>query len=249
MLLTCRLAAAGPALAEEAATALAGRWTVGTLAGDQPATPAGDITFDANRKAIAGATACNFFQGDYETSGGAELKINVGMMTRRACAGPAGEHERVLLEALASTRGYRIDADRLTLTGTGGAVLAELTRAQNAQLEGPSHKIVSYYWNGGLYSAKQETTPVISFKDGSISGSTGCRPFSARYSRDGERFTVTDLQPAKTLAPCAGNVGDQDIAILAALPRVTTFDTSRNLIRLLESPGGAAMMWITPQVP
>lgn len=237
------------ARAAEAGAPLSGRWTVTTLGDDRPSTPVGDITFEPGDKTIGGATACNFFRGGFETSGGTDLKIHVGMMTRRGCPGPAAEHERAFLDAMAGASSYRIYGDILHVfdgpNGTGRE-LVQFTRTPDAALEGEGHKIVSYYWQGGLYSARPETEPGISFKDGRIDGSTGCRPFTARYTRDGDRLGITDLVPSQTRAPCADNVRDQDAAILAAVPRITAFDTNRNLVRLLEKPDGAAMLWVTP---
>lgn len=228
--------------------ALSGRWTVTALHGKKTDTPAGDITFEPADGSISGATACNFFKGAFQTPPRA-LTINVAMMTRRACIGGAAEHERSFLEAMKATATYRIDTDRLTLAATDGATLAELVRTPDATLEGQRHKIVSYLKNDGLYSIRAETGTMITLKDGRIEGFTGCRPFSASYTLKGDTLSISALAPAQTLAPCDENVRDQDQAILAGLPDVTTYDTSRNLIRLLKEQGGAAVLWITPQLP
>lgn len=225
---------------------LAGRWTLTKLAGNTLSTPAGDITFDTADSAINGATACNFFRGRYEAEDGA-LTLTVAMMTRRGCSGVAADHERGFLEAMAATRATAIDSDRLTLTDAHGHQLAELIRTPDAALEGPRHKIVSYLKDGGLYSVAPDHVATIAFNSGHIEGDTGCRPFTAHFTRNGDALTVTDVQPAQTLAPCGEAIRDQDDAILQALPRATTFDTSRNLVRLLENPDGAALLWITPQ--
>lgn len=227
---------------------LAGRWTVTALAGKNTETPAGDITFQPGEGTISGATACNFFRGGFETEDAA-LTLTVGMMTRRACPGPAADHERGFLEAMAATRTFVIDTDRLRLTDTQGTVLAELNRTPDAALEGISHKIVSYLKNGGLYSISAERKATITFKNGQIEGDTGCRPFTASYTRTGDTLEIGVPKPAQTTAPCAEDLRDQDDAILAVLSKATTFDSSRNLIRLLEKPDGAAVLWITPETP
>ncbi len=227
---------------------LSGRWTVNTLLGQAPATPAGDITFDPANGSIGGATACNFFHGVFKTAGGI-LTIEVRRMTRRACIGSAAEHESAFLEAMKKTSAYRIDADRLVLAATDGAVLAELTHTPDASLEGPLHKIVSYLKDGGLYSIRAETGAAITLRDGQIEGNTGCRPFTAHYTLKGDALSIGGVTPAQTLAPCSEDTRDQDASILAALPEATTYDTSRNLIRLLKEPGGAAVLWITPEMP
>lgn len=228
--------------------AISGRWKVAVLQQKAIVTPAGDISFEPADGSISGATSCNFFRGNYKISDG-PLEIKVGMMTRRACFGDAADHESAFLEALSKTAAYRINADRLTLTATDGTALAELVRAVDAALEGVDHKIVSYLKDGGLYSVRAETGAAITLKQGRIEGRTGCRPFTASYTRKGDALSISNVVPAQIFAPCAENVRDQDKAILSGLPDATTFDTSRNLIRLLKEPGGSAILWITPQTP
>ncbi len=227
---------------------LTGRWTVISLFEKTAQTPAGDITFDPTAGLIDGATACNFFRGEFTTAPG-ELTIKVAMMTRRACIGGAAEHERAFLEAMKKTGTHRIDADRLILAAADGTALAELVRTPDASLEGPRHKIVSYLKNNGLYSIRAETGATLTLNGGRIEGNTGCRPFTASYALDGESLSIRAVTPAPTVAPCDASVRDQDEGILAGLPAVTTYDTSRNLIRLLKEQGGAAVLWITPQLP
>lgn len=227
---------------------ISGRWTVKSLGSTTLDTPGGDITFDPGDRSISGATACNFFRGGYEQSGEA-LTIKVGMMTRRGCIGDAAEHERAFLEAMEKTRAYQLDGKLLSLTGADGTILAQLIQTPDAALEGTQHKIVSYLKDGGLHSVRSETGATITLQDGKIAGNTGCRSFVAAYTRDGDRLQVNGITPAEIPNPCDESVRDQDAAILAALPKATTFDTSRNLIRLLEKPDGNAVLWITPKSP
>lgn len=227
---------------------ISGRWTLTNLAGKPMQSPAGDITFDTGEGTVSGATACNFFRGGLEQTGEA-LTIKVGMMTRRGCIGDAAEHERAFLEAMEKTRAYKLDGKLLSLTGADGTILAQLVQTPDAALEGARHKIVSYLRDGGLHSVRSETGATITLQDGKIAGYTGCRSFVAAYTRDGDRLQVTGITPAEIQNPCDESVRDQDEAILAALPKATTFDTSRNLVRLLETPDGNAVLWITPQTP
>jgi len=246
---TAPVAAGGSARGAVASSAaLTGRWTITALFGKVPATPAGDISFDPIAGLINGATACNFFRGAFRSTPQV-LTLKVTKMTRRACIGDAIEHERAFLDAISKTATYRIDTDRLILTATDGAPLAELIRTPDAALEGPRHQIVSYLKDGGLYSILRQTGATLTLNNGRIEGNTGCRPFTATYTLDGEELSITNVTPAQTLAPCAENVRNQDEGILAGLPDITTYDTSRNLIRLLKEPAGAAVLWITPQRP
>lgn len=234
-------------LAPEAADAgphdLDARWTVATFAG-KPAPRAGDISFSGSE--VSGATSCNFFRGTAKRSAPRDLEIIVGMMTRRGCSGEAAEFERTFLHVLARTSSFSIDGDTLSLADASGTSLAVFNRAARARLEGQRHKIVSYLSNGGLYSIRPGSSPTITLNNGKIAGSTGCRPFQGRYALKGDTLEISALEPASSTETCNQGVADQDNGILAALPKATTFDTNRNLIRLLENSDGAALLWITP---
>lgn len=237
--------AARPSAAAEQASPLISRWSVTMLAG-KAARPAGDVTFGEG--IVSGATACNFFRGTYTLSGPDGLAISVGQMTRRGCSGIAADYERLFIEAMASTRRFAIKGDELSLFDAAGSPAAQLARTPDATLEGPRHKIVSYLKSGGLHSVRSGSGASLQLKDGRIEGSTGCRPFTGRYAIDGKVLKITEIVPAQTLAPCAPELADQDEAILAALPTARTFDTNRNLVRLLESAEGNAVLWVTPVI-
>ncbi len=227
------------------ANELAGRWTVEKLAGEQ-AMPAGDISFAPEQNAVSGATACNLFRGEFKQSGDNGLTIKATAMTRRSCFDTAAGREKAFLDAMRETTGFKIEENRLTLTRSDGTPAAELTRASEAQLEGTRHKIVSFSMDGGLHSAPAQTGAVITFKDGTVEGNTGCRGFKATYTRDKDNISVADVEPAKTPETCPNDTNDQDAAILAALPAAKAFNITRNLIRLLDGPDGNAVLWITP---
>lgn len=232
-----------PTSAAEAANSLQSRWSVTLLAG-KAVRPAGDITFGEG--VVSGATACNFFRGTYGQSGRDGLVITVGQMTRRGCSGIAADYERLFIVAMAATRSFAIKGDELGLFDAAGSAIARFARTPDATLEGPRHKIVSYLKGDGLYSVLSGSGTALQFKDGRVEGSTGCRSFTGRYSLEGTALKVHEIVPAQTPAPCAPELADQDEGIVAALPAARTFDTSRNLVRLLESAHGNALLWVTP---
>lgn len=219
-------------------------WKVATIAG-QPAVPGGDITFRNGE--VSGATSCNHYGGTFTEGDGGALTITLGRMTRRGCFDVAAERERALVEVFAATRRYTIDATSLALLDDAGRELARFQRGGEASLEGPRHKIVNYLKGEGLHSAVNGSGAVVSFKDGRIEGSTGCRTFSGRYTLAEGRLAVSEVAVTGIAKqPCPEELIDQDAGIIAALPLATTFDVSRNLIRLLEPSKGWAVLWVTP---
>lgn len=232
-----------PTSAADAANPLQSRWSVTILAGKM-VQPAGDITFGEG--VVSGASACNFFRGTYGQSGPDGLAITVGQMTRRGCSGVAADYERYFIEAMAATRRFAIKGNELSLFDAAGSTIAQFARTPDATLEGPRHKIVSYIKGDGLYSVLSGSGAALQFKDGRIEGSTGCRSYTGRYSLEGTTLKVHEFVPAQTLAPCPPELAEQDEGIVAALPAARTFDTNRNLVRLLESAEGKAVLWVTP---
>jgi heat shock protein HslJ len=64
--------------------------------------------------------------------------------------------------------------------------------------------------------------PTIMFEqDGTVAGSASCNQYSGPFRTDGDRITIGDLQ--STLMLCAGEVGAQEAAFLAALRAVQTW--------------------------
>lgn len=81
------------------------------------------IVFDSDER-VSANTGCNSAGGPY-TVDGDRLTIGTLIMTRRACADPAGNDlERAYVRALEGTRRYRIVDAKLELLDEGGNVLA-----------------------------------------------------------------------------------------------------------------------------
>ncbi|HSO83704.1 META domain-containing protein [Thiocapsa sp.] len=68
---------------------------------------------------------CNQMIGGYALDGGA-LSFEPGAATRMACPPPLDQMERQLLEALAATRAFRLEGQRLVLTDADGRPVADL---------------------------------------------------------------------------------------------------------------------------
>jgi heat shock protein HslJ len=64
--------------------------------------------------------------------------------------------------------------------------------------------------------------PTIMFEgDGTVAGSASCNQYSGSFRTDGDRITIGDLQ--STLMLCAGEVGAQEAAFVAAMRAVETW--------------------------
>lgn len=121
-LLAC-LALAAPAAHAQDATGPMGAWVVEAIGATPLASShRADITFTAEGRAH-GTTGCNRFMGGF-TLEGAALRFSPIAGTRMACEPAAMDQEQRFHDALAATRGWRMDGAALVLTdGAGGTVL------------------------------------------------------------------------------------------------------------------------------
>jgi heat shock protein HslJ len=99
-----------------------------------------------------------------------------------------------------------------------------------ATLAGTSWTLASLDLDGDDVAAVG--TPTLELgADGTLTGSTGCNQFSGTYTQTGSDLTVS-LGPM-TLAACVDPAAaDQEAAILASLPEVTSFTADEQLVLL-----------------
>jgi heat shock protein HslJ len=113
-----------------------GPWLLLELKGAIVQLPAGErqpfITFQRREKKVAGYSGCNEYFGSYELIGDA-LTIGPLGMTRRFCAGTAGEVELAFLEVLAKVRAWRSE-DGVLLFLDGDLVLARFRQEARRSL-------------------------------------------------------------------------------------------------------------------
>lgn len=217
------------------------RWRVTGLDG-KPVGMAGDLHFDGNR--VDGATACNFFGAAVTFAGADGVGFAVDRMTRKGCSGEALDLERRYLEVLAAARGYELDGDSLKLRGENGQELAMLSRKPVFDLERTDLKIVSYLFDGGLYSVTPGSKPVVRFEDGRFKGSTGCSTFEGSYTLDGTAISANVESQEAAAEPCSANMTKQDKSIIEAFGKVVKMERGRNVIRMLQAEKDWAVLWL-----
>ncbi len=241
MALACFLAA-GPTIAAAQVSDLEGsRWRVTGLNGKSVGM-AGDLHFDGNR--VDGATACNFFAAEVTSAGANQVRFTVNRMTRKGCSGEALDLERGYLEVLGAVHRYELDGDSMKLRDEEGRELAMLSRKPVFYLEGTNLKIVSYLFDGGLYSVTPGSNPVVRFEAGRFKGFTGCSSFEGGYTLDGTAVSAKVASQEAASEPCAANVTRQDKAIVEAFGKVVKLERGRNVIRLLQSEQDWAVLWL-----
>lgn len=110
-----------------------------------------------------------------------------------------------------------------------------------AQLAGTSWVLESYAGPDGAAVAATTSGDVgtlVFAADGSFAGSTGCNRMAGTYAQDGASLTMAS--GPMTLRACEGPVADQEAAIVAALPLVTSFTLEDTLV--LQDADGATLL-------
>lgn len=134
---------------------------------------------------------------------------------------------------------------------TGGADVSNTAGAAAREAEplaGSGWNLASYALPGGeqVPAATQPEVGSLSFaEDGSVAGSTGCNRFAGTYTQDGQALAI-NLGPV-TRKACVGPVQQQEAAVLAALPGVSSFTRSETDLQL-RNAGGEILLTYTPGI-
>lgn len=185
------------------------------------------VTLVIDGDQASGRSACNGYSATLERSG---HRVGFGAIggTEMACEEPVMALEARYLTALATVDGAEVSADRLVLRGP--AVRLDFDRqapVPTALLVGTTWRLESLLGGPGLSGtlapdgvASSVTGPadLLLRADGTLRGSTGCRPFVGRYVVHGSEVVVTDLDASiEPVEQCSAETAGQDGHVLEVL--------------------------------
>ena len=189
--------------------------------------------FEAGR--VSGFSGCNRFMGSY-TVDRDQLVLGQLAGTMMACPGAAMTIESAFQGSLAGTLRYVIVDDRLTLTPVSGAPLV-FDLEPKPVLEGAKWEVTGF--NNGrqaVVGTVPGTRLTLSFKDGTLSGSSGCNTFRASYKAEENRIIVGPALATRKM--CSGKgVMEQERQFLAALETAVKWDISRGMLDMHRADG------------
>lgn len=222
------------------APALDGEWRllVGTNQGQPiPLVDGAAPTLRIDGTTIGGSSGCNQYGGTIEINGSA-VTVSVGSMTEMACQEPRMSLESAFMAALPHVTTAARTGDALALSGPQVELRFELVPpVPNAELIGPTWVLDSLI-DGAVTSSVLGEALVEFGTDGSFTGSTGCRLFTATYAAAGDRMTVTDLVTTKNA--CSTDVVAQDMRILEIIGGGFSFAISGNQLTISAGARGLA---------
>lgn len=207
------LAIAVPAcLGSDFADSVEGAWemTTGTVDGQPiPAPESHPITINFADDQVSGTASCNGYGGTFQING-SSISISNLAMTEMACS-PEETMEAEAMFSDAITRVDTVSVDgTLTLSADGVEIVFERLEPV------PESELTGTRWIlDGLIQGDAVASPVAGSEafielssDGSVTGDTGCRPFSGQYIIEGAEVLMPEL--AADGHECEPDFADQD---------------------------------------
>jgi heat shock protein HslJ len=214
---------------------LAGRWLIESVGGEPFLTERRPPTLTIGMKFIGAGADCNSTGAPFSVPGPGEIRVTGPVVSMSMGCAPEDEAEDALLRrALDPVRAYRVEGDRLELTGGPGLV----ARRQPA----PVQTLRGDYESCGstLLGAIHEGPITLTIDSRTMRDAAGC---SAAWTADGPLLRIAKggeaacaREPARS-APGEGAAVGGNISILAAAPPdAYAFDPEGRLI--LRTPLG-----------
>lgn len=191
------------------------------------------VSFEAGR--VHGFSGCNQFMGSY-TLEGERLVLGVVGGTMMACPEPAMSVENRFLKSFSGALNVAVAGNRMTLKPTNGGEALQFERAPPPRLEGVLWEVTGY--NNGrqaVVSPKIGTQLTLTFRDGQVSGSSGCNRFHGSFAVEGSALKIRPL--ATTRMACEDEVTAQEQAFLRALESATTWGIVRGMLDVHRADG------------
>jgi heat shock protein HslJ len=236
----CRVAAS-----VEAGSPMTSLGETGWLLKELPGTEPGDLTklprpvavrFAAGR--LTGFAGCNSFSGSY-TLEGDQLKIGPVASTQMACPEPGSTIEQAFHQALKGSWRIEVAGDSLAARTDSGETL-RFAREAPPQLAGVDWKVTSFNNDRhAVVGVIGESRLTLNFKDGQVSGSSGCNNFHGSYQTDGGRIQFGPL--ATTRRACEASLMTQEREFLAALASAVTWSIDGNVLDMHRADGERAI--------
>ncbi|HSN57381.1 MAG TPA: META domain-containing protein [Candidatus Sulfomarinibacteraceae bacterium] len=235
----CRVPAAGPATLETSTwrlMELPGRELPG--AGDRQA-----VTIRFEGGGVTGFSGCNQLVGSY-TLDGDRLVLGQLAGTMMACPEPARSIEEQFQRTFSGTMRVAVDGDRLALMPESGGDALRFEREAPPRLEGVRWEVTGY--NNGrqaVVSPMAGTRLTLEFRDGQVSGDSGCNRFHGSFTVAGTALAIGPL--ATTRMACDDERMVQEQQFLAALASAATWDIVRGMLDIHRADGERAL-WANP---
>jgi heat shock protein HslJ len=162
---------------------LAGRWLIETIAGQRFVTERRPPVLSINRGGIGAAADCNSLGTSFTVPAPGRLSISGGIIqTQMGCPAEDLAEDALMARAIAGATGYRVEGDRLVISGGPGMSLRRPAA--------PDRRLAGNYESCGntLLGGYHEGAITLRFASGSVTDNAGC---SGTYRTGGPDLAVT----------------------------------------------------------
>lgn len=205
--------------------------------------PGSTITIAFDESAFSGSAGCNHYFGDF-TSSGSQLAVGMVGNTEMWCEGLM-EQEQAFLSRIIEAVSLTLDEERLTIHTNDGDLIFEPARHQT--LEGVDWILGGIARGDAVVETWIDAEIIAVFKDGRISGMSGCNQYFATYETDGTTLTLGPT--GGTRMSCDEERNQREAEFLAALAAVTEYRISRDTLTFIDSEGSELLAFRAKSEP
>lgn len=175
-----------------------------------------DVSLIISGRRASGRAACNSYNSRFHAAGDS-VRVRGGSMTGMACAPDVLESQEKYLSALYAASKIQRRGDMLILSGDGAELVFELVPAP------PISELVGTRWelqslirgaNPGASSTAASPAYLRLSRDGTFSGSTGCRELAGEWIENGYEILFTSME---AIGDCSEDLARQDGHVVGVL--------------------------------
>jgi heat shock protein HslJ len=225
-----------------APTAVDGSWQLTSGRGPSGSVPIVDdrpITITIDGDDFGGTAACNQYGGRFVRLEGGRVQVAELFMTDMGCEPDVSASESSYVGALNAASAVTRDAEELVIDGPGVELrFAPLPPPPTSELIDTVWVLETLIQGDTASSVVGDRATLVLHRDGTFSGSTGCRSFEGSWVEQGER--IIDRSMAMDGSECPPALVDQDSIVVSVIGDgfVPTIDGDR---LTLTDPGGAGL--------
>lgn len=205
-----------------------------------------DIVLEIAGNRVRGGAACNSYDGQAQIDG-TRFRISDVAVTEVGCKKQLHRIDEAYFAALTAVDTIEREGRELTLRGSQTLLFYELVPPPpDAPLVGTSWQIDSLLYGQGPDGWVSSATPA-SLRlgdDGTMSGSTGCRPFTARWKEEGNEILVEEFLPSGNCEEPHDR--DQDQHLTSILGERFRFEIQGMRFEVLDEDGQVGAYYYAP---
>ncbi len=182
---------------------------------------------------IGGVAACNSYGGEF-IADNEFIEIGALSQTEMACAEPAMAAESAFLAGLMAVDSYEMTDSKLELSGPGVELtFAPIPPVATASLYDQRWVLESLI-EGDVASSVQGDGFLILSEDGTLTGSTGCRPIDGEFIVAANELVATEL---RLDGACPAELAQQDSHVISVIEGGFTPSVKEDRLTLTTPPG------------